>query len=123
MVTSGPHQRLHRVEAAIVRHIIADVIEPLIDAGLGADAGGFRNVARPALDRIAAAKPDVERAADVALRSFREAREFFHLGESQRAVRLLRVGCHEPHSFHPSGDHALQALTMCLTRSRLPVQK
>ena len=61
--------------------VVADVIEALIGAGLGTNAGGFRYVTRPALDGIAAAKPDIERAADVTLRALREARKFLHLGE------------------------------------------
>ena len=48
------------------------MIEPAVDALLGADAGGLGGIARPALHRVAAAEADVERAANVALRALAE---------------------------------------------------
>src|SRR3546814_6946839 len=83
------HQRLHHVEAAVVRHVIADMVEPLVDAGLGTDAGRLGDVARPALDRVAAAEPHVERAPDIALRAFRSEE---HTSELQSLMRSSYAG-------------------------------
>jgi hypothetical protein len=63
---------------------------------LRANARGFADVPRPALQRIAAAEADVERAADIALRPLRKAAEFLHFQQCQRAVGGPRLGTHDP---------------------------
>src|SRR5690606_19982908 len=78
-----PHHRLHLVEAAVVRHMRPYMVEAAVDALLCANAGGLAHVARPAAQRIAATKSDVERAADVALRRRGKGRELLHLHESK----------------------------------------
>jgi hypothetical protein len=95
-VTREAHHRLHLVEAAIVGDVGADMVEAAIDALLSADRGGLAGVARPAPHRVAAAEADVERAADVTLGRRREAREFLHLNQRQRAVGWLGARRHEP---------------------------
>jgi hypothetical protein len=47
----------------------AHVRHAAIDALLRADARGLRDVARPALHRVAPAEADIERTADVTLRA------------------------------------------------------
>ena len=99
------------------------MVELLVEAGLGADRGGFAFVAGPAFDRVAAAVGHIERPADVALRRFREARELLHLRDQHRAAgRLAGPRNHEPDSFCPGRDHAADLVSRCLTTVPPPVQ-
>src|SRR5437868_4961277 len=97
-------ERLDHVEAAVVRHLQAQVIELFIETGLGADRSSLAFVAGPAFDRIATTVSDVERAADVPLRRFAEARELLHFGDQHSpACRLAGPRNHEPDSSFPGG--------------------
>ncbi len=103
------HHGLHHLQPAFVRDIIADHVETAIDAFLCADARRLADVARPALDRVAAVQADVEGAADVTLRALIEAGKLLHFDQGQRPIGRLDLRCHT-HSFYPAG-HAWHRLS------------
>src|SRR5690606_16754098 len=117
------HQRLHRIESAILGNEGADLIEPAVDALLRANARRLAGIARPALHRVAPRQPDIERTADVALRSLGKGREFLHLGQCRRAAGGPSPRPHDPTLLLPEVPDTPRRLKKPLTKSPTPVQE
>ena len=99
------------------------MVEAAVDALLGADAGGFGRVARPALHRVAAVEADVERTANVALGALGEAAELLHFGQCHRSAGGPSPRTHDPTLLLPRREimHSTR-LSKPLTNPPLPVQ-
>jgi hypothetical protein len=82
------NERAHELgdafQAAFIGHFAAQRLEFLVEHVLAADRRGFVRIARPQLEGVLAAKPDVEAALDVALLGVAEAGELAQLGDRQR---------------------------------------
>ena len=71
------------LEARFLRRLAAQGLEFLVSDVLRTDRGHFRSIARPELEGILAAQPDVEAAANVPLLARREAGEFTQFVDRQ----------------------------------------